>query len=148
MPSSALSRQLHSFPTRRSSDLEPPGGDLDHARHHVDAQDSTKSQGRDQVRIEPGVTPHVQCVTELPKHTPCDEPSGQQHEQVEARSEEHTSELQSPMYLVCRLPLSPVSSTHSLHDALPISNRRVATSIMLGTTSMPRTRRNPRDEIK
>src|SRR5437879_5810965 len=41
-----------------------------------------------------------------------------------ARSEEHTSELQSPMYLVCRLLLdtaTPRTSTLSLHDALPIS---------------------------
>src|SRR5437879_1857982 len=39
------------------------------------------------------------------------------------RSEEHTSELQSPMYLVCRLLLrtgSPARTTLSLHDALPI----------------------------
>src|SRR5437762_2550415 len=34
------------------------------------------------------------------------------------RSEEHTSELQSPMYIVCR-PTLPDSL--SLHDALPIS---------------------------
>src|SRR5437762_196736 len=55
----------------------------------------------------------------------------------ETRSEEHTSELQSPMYLVCRLllekknntilhslpynrPSSSVFHTLSLHDALPI----------------------------
>src|SRR5437879_1734596 len=52
-----------------------------------------------------------------------------------SRSEEHTSELQSPMYLVCRLLLeknnrtdacfsvsldSTVIYTLSLHDALPI----------------------------
>src|SRR5437764_1039446 len=39
------------------------------------------------------------------------------------RSEEHTSELQSPMYLVCRLlheTASPGICTLSLHDALPI----------------------------
>src|SRR5437762_812498 len=39
------------------------------------------------------------------------------------RSEEHTSELQSPMYLVCRLLLDPAPTdlyTLSLHDALPI----------------------------
>src|SRR5437879_3906901 len=37
------------------------------------------------------------------------------------RSEEHTSELQSPMYLVCRLPpRATATSTLSLHDALPI----------------------------
>src|SRR5437879_436950 len=37
------------------------------------------------------------------------------------RSEEHTSELQSPMYLVCRLLLSPSPVLPlSLHAALPI----------------------------
>src|SRR5437879_2725985 len=37
------------------------------------------------------------------------------------RSEEHTSELQSPMYLVCRLLLALLECyTLSLHDALPI----------------------------
>src|SRR5437764_1245614 len=39
------------------------------------------------------------------------------------RSEEHTSELQSPMYLVCRLLLAPSATGFaplSLHDALPI----------------------------
>src|SRR5437879_6551066 len=46
-----------------------------------------------------------------------------------ARSEEHTSELQSPMYLVCRLLLaaSPIHiCTLSLHDALPIFFRNGA----------------------
>src|SRR5438552_389532 len=41
-----------------------------------------------------------------------------------ARSEEHTSELQSPDHLVCRLLLDPATTqiyTLSLHDALPIS---------------------------
>src|SRR5947208_1576783 len=42
------------------------------------------------------------------------------------RSEEHTSELQSPDHLVCRLLLENYSTTTeiytlSLHDALPIS---------------------------
>src|SRR5262245_12969764 len=42
---------------------------------------------------------------------------------IEARSEEHTSELQSLRHLVCRLLLVSSSTaihTHSLHDALPI----------------------------
>src|SRR5947209_2810593 len=42
------------------------------------------------------------------------------------RSEEHTSELQSRQYLVCRLllePSTPHPYTLSLHDALPISHR-------------------------
>src|SRR5947209_7606788 len=41
------------------------------------------------------------------------------------RSEEHTSELQSRQYLVCRLLLDPPSTLFyifSLHDALPICN--------------------------
>src|SRR5437762_1093558 len=45
------------------------------------------------------------------------------YEWITGRSEEHTSELQSPMYLVCRLLLGPATterSTLSLHDALPI----------------------------
>src|SRR5690348_4757233 len=39
------------------------------------------------------------------------------------RSEEHTSELQSPVHLVCRLLLDTATTetyTLSLHDALPI----------------------------
>src|SRR5947209_4877201 len=43
---------------------------------------------------------------------------------VQCRSEEHTSELQSRQYLVCRLLLDSAAtgiSTLSLHDALPIS---------------------------
>src|SRR5687768_6214399 len=43
------------------------------------------------------------------------------------RSEEHTSELQSRLHLVCRLLLDPATTefyTLSLHDALPISSHR------------------------
>src|SRR5688500_1060207 len=43
---------------------------------------------------------------------------------VRSRSEEHTSELQSPCNLVCRLlPPPSALSPLSLHDALPISTR-------------------------
>src|SRR5437762_6478926 len=64
-------RALHSFPTRRSSDLNP------------------------------GQTPSARCrntrsrPTAPPAHAAAHK----------TRSEEHTSELQSPMYLVCRLLL-------------------------------------------
>src|SRR5947208_2680127 len=47
------------------------------------------------------------------------------------RSEEHTSELQSPDHLVCRLlldPASPDTYALSLHDALPISSRPSSSS--------------------
>src|SRR5437763_10946568 len=70
-------RDLHSFPTRRSSDLR-----LDHARERVE---------------------HAEQHHNFPV-VPAAEPSGVAEEQRE-RSEEHTSELQSPMYLVCRLLL-------------------------------------------
>src|SRR5947209_7556423 len=53
-------------------------------------------------------------------------PSGQINK-VAGRSEEHTSELQSRQYLVCRLLIdaaTPEIYTLSLHDALPISGPR------------------------
>src|SRR5438876_7700178 len=62
-----LLRNLHSFPTRRSSDLDVGG------RHQL-----RRPEPRDQ--REQQVVSHV-------------------------RSEEHTSELQSPVHLVCRLLL-------------------------------------------
>src|SRR5437762_3009825 len=68
-----------------------------------------------------------------------------------SRSEEHTSELQSPMYLVCRLlldPSRPRPHSLSLHDALPIwgaaSARRSATHRPIGgNVSL----RSVRDEV-
>src|SRR5690348_6785631 len=50
---------------------------------------------------------------------------GEEREYLTIRSEEHTSELQSPVHLVCRLLLENDPSTTeiytlSLHDALPI----------------------------
>src|SRR5437773_7135798 len=76
---SAHHRDLHSFPTRRSSDLESPGGgnSQNHTRkRHPDACQNSSSF----------------CVESQPniRH---------------ARSEEHTSELQSHHDLVCRLLL-------------------------------------------
>src|SRR5690348_12148253 len=59
------------------------------------------------------------------------------------RSEEHTSELQSPVHLVCRL-LSATAPTHvyplSLHHALPI----LPTSICSSGCSRSSTRKTPR----
>src|SRR5687768_3724832 len=51
-----------------------------------------------------------------------------QRQAANRRSEEHTSELQSRLHLVCRLLLASASSdisTLSLHDALPILNPSV-----------------------
>src|SRR5437764_148071 len=66
-------RDLHSFPTRRSSDLLEPSLCFEARPLH------RRSDSGDAVLVD-------------------DEPE-------QARSEEHTSELQSPMYLVCRLLL-------------------------------------------
>src|SRR5437763_2073687 len=41
-----------------------------------------------------------------------------------ARSEEHTSELQSPMYLVCRLLLEKKKKSHQLEEGPQHSSRR------------------------
>src|SRR5437879_10950018 len=71
-------RELHSFPTRRSSDLEP-------------AQLGT---ARGAGRAVP-----LAMWTLMAAHD-----ADRQHP-MGSRSEEHTSELQSPMYLVCRLLL-------------------------------------------
>src|SRR5690348_17897325 len=84
----AYHRDLHSFPTRRSSDLH------DHAHRLlrvVGAVAQRVERRRDELQLPerlvdgPG-TP----VAEHPRET---------------RSEEHTSELQSPVHLVCRLLL-------------------------------------------
>src|SRR5437879_12171839 len=61
-------RHLHSFPTRRSSDLQRP-------------------------------------LSARPLPPPLSRESVDDVDLTEDRSEEHTSELQSPMYLVCRLLL-------------------------------------------
>src|SRR5688500_20150692 len=71
---------LHSFPTRRSSDL---GGDSRRDRH--------RGQERHVLRTEQGPVQSVRRLREALLHA--------------GRSEEHTSELQSPCNLVCRLLL-------------------------------------------
>src|SRR5690348_11462669 len=60
------------------------------------------------------------------------------------RSEEHTSELQSPVHLVCRLLLDTAPATPytlSLHDALPICMGPDIEAFAIGDTvalSLPR----------
>src|SRR5437879_6676635 len=72
-------RALHSFPTRRSSDLLQHPAEYRLMRFHID-----QPPGARQGRV---IGRHL-----LQSH-------------IQKRSEEHTSELQSPMYLVCRLLL-------------------------------------------
>src|SRR5438552_8904169 len=73
-------RRLHSFPTRRSSDLEAQGDDNVHVVV-VTGSGRAFCAGGDVGRMGEGAP------------SPC------------GRSEEHTSELQSPDQLVCRLLL-------------------------------------------
>src|SRR5437762_10379935 len=74
-------RDLHSFPTRRSSDL---------LRRAVDERRRRGPRRRDRSRCR------------------------------RRRSEEHTSELQSPMYLVCRLLLEKKKNSPVADESLPI----------------------------
>src|SRR5437762_11380634 len=83
------SLHLHSFPTRRSSDLQC----RDHGVHHR-VQDPKRIELSDRSRDEK--THRGQERNALARWV---------FSSRDRRSEEHTSELQSPMYLVCRLLL-------------------------------------------
>src|SRR5437879_7199953 len=79
-----IHRDLHSFPTRRSSDLNIPSlRMINAAREILKSDESCISNPR----------------SEISNWT--------------VRSEEHTSELQSPMYLVCRLLLEKKNNLQS-----------------------------------
>src|SRR5437762_4116729 len=79
---------LHSFPTRRSSDLDDAGDERELHIHQHRNQQRRRREGNGEA---------------------------QNGRVVPRRSEEHTSELQSPMYLVCRLLLEK-KTTFSLKD--------------------------------
>src|SRR5437763_8004603 len=82
-------RHLHSFPTRRSSDLLSSGSGWRRLRY--------------------------------PRRAPR-APGGACLRGGGRRSEEHTSELQSPMYLVCRLLLEKKKKNKKLRTASHIRN--------------------------
>src|SRR5690348_17878780 len=81
-------RGLHSFPTRRSSDLMP----------------STTPSRRARPTAAPRLPASGPCERCAPSRGSC-APRGSTAPAVATRSEEHTSELQSPVHLVCRLLL-------------------------------------------
>src|SRR5205823_4527127 len=125
MPSSACTTAptaLHSFPTRRSSDLETgvhayhfaPGQRIFQCSEfpdHLGGQIEDANRHVDRHRIAVWVDAETPVLGAKLRH------------ELEHRSEEHTSELQSLAYLVCRLLLAPPPPqlyTLSLHDALPI----------------------------
>src|SRR5207244_12422325 len=100
----ASSLPFSSFPTRRSSDLalrafqqlRPVllGGGVDH-RPVLNEQREVRDRGRDRglvlvVHVCPSVHARARAIEEQPTV-------------LGIRSEEHTSELQSPDHLVCRL---------------------------------------------
>src|SRR5207244_12879632 len=100
---SAHSSSLLSFPTRRSSDLAPlvlaqrrlPGGMVDQRIEGLDIAAMGELWPIDHRRADPGGVLAAQFervhADLLRQHV------------EDARSEEHTSELQSPDHLVCRL---------------------------------------------
>src|SRR5437762_3397168 len=137
MPSSscfAHPRVPHSFPTRRSSDLEGRahrllGPRAPQACVYVgpDGAPRVHRAGR------AGGSERGAALLQAPRAALCR--ARQRRQRSSPRSEEHTSELQSPMYLVCRLLLAsptPESPTLSLHDALPISRAELIVSWALG----------------
>src|SRR5437764_9864554 len=95
-------RDLHSFPTRRSSDLRIYTNPARHPWFRAARQ------------IYASAVPAAH-LTRPPKSTP---------PRLADRSEEHTSELQSPMYLVCRLLLEKKNIPN--HHQLPLTLLRPA----------------------
>src|SRR5688500_7589054 len=129
MPSSACcvpARHLRSFPTRRSSDLQTTGPANERAVAPVRAGntyyvfvDGNATLDGESFVLDLRVTGAACGDGMLGANEQCDDSN--------LRSEEHTSELQSPCNLVCRLLLaaSPLGIyALSLHDALPIFKRR------------------------
>src|SRR5437879_11432910 len=90
---------LHSFPTRRSSDL--CAGSAPSAAPHRSAGNRPRAARQPDLHRAVARVCRVGC---------------------RPRSEEHTSELQSPMYLVCRLLLEKkkkkkIKSNKDIHDS-------------------------------
>src|SRR5207244_10024708 len=95
---------LHSFPTRRSSDLHPLAGRLS------DLQGLPRLPGLDlRLAERDGRARHPwPLCTRGGRH-----PLGRRRRHARRRSEEHTSELQSPDHLVCRLLLEKKKTRHT-----------------------------------
>src|SRR5437879_6482773 len=122
MPSSSsYCSVLHSFPTRRSSDLGFNYGkyvkmDYPDSITHYDIAGYYLTELPDRLRPYENGALRGMSPSSMTKYA-----LDQARAQMQVRSEEHTSELQSPMYLVCRpLPPTALFYTLSLHDALPI----------------------------
>src|SRR5437762_4716966 len=90
----------HSFPTRRSSDL---GQRQRIAGLRAGADQSRPASARR--FVPPGVDPSHLAATRVADLARTGRDPANRTAWASLRSEEHTSELQSPMYLVCRLLL-------------------------------------------
>src|SRR5205823_13489236 len=103
LQASAHNRDLHSFPTRRSSDLDG-GKEIIAGNERVirarlsDAKFFYETDLK--TRLEDRLPKFEQIVF---------------HEKLGTRSEEHTSELQSLAYLVCRLLLEKKKTSRNHH---------------------------------
>src|SRR5437762_10308844 len=120
----ARSRDLPSFPTRRSSDLVAPR-DLVHSLIATDREGPRSP-----------MFPAHGGIEEIAERVAAQNPDDQRRLRVGNgfRSEEHTSELQSPMYLVCRLLLEKKKRS----AAGPISHRSSSANCALTSIlSMP-----------
>src|SRR5207244_13011318 len=95
---------LSSFPTRRSSDLETPS--LAQARTVIEEQAGVIDE------FEPAASRlYVAEMVGGPSRIRVFDLAGKELASPAARSEEHTSELQSPDHLVCRLLLEKKKQT-------------------------------------
>src|SRR5207248_11633670 len=90
---------LHSFPTRRSSDLD----ELVRGCPIEVTRETQRVAKCFVTMLEGGVARFAEHVCELAD--PLDVPAHRADAERKRRSEEHTSELQSPYDLVCRLLL-------------------------------------------
>src|SRR5690348_17988022 len=100
--SHAAHPHLHSFPTRRSSDLIDLGG-------HIQAAFSHPSR----FYVDPGEGIFAVASSTWSNGSTSMVLSG--YLESCARSEEHTSELQSPVHLVCRLLLEKKKAHSHVH---------------------------------
>src|SRR5688500_14296017 len=110
LPYTTLFRSLALHVARERLDLRRVGDDV---RQLLELADQVRLVGAGLAQPHP-----LQPLDEDAQRT-----VGHLDQLVHDRSEEHTSELQSPCNLVCRLLLAPAATSYapSLHDALPIS---------------------------
>src|SRR5690242_17589442 len=116
----AVHPALPSFPTRRSSDLSCPTAPQRSSRPAARASSSRSSRASTRRSSSSRWTPAVAaCRSSAPRaRAPCWRLSTRPKPSARARSEEHTSELQSHVNLVCRPPSSTLFPYTTLFRSL------------------------------